>query len=673
MNKSMLFRMLCLAAILGGLGAAEHPRLFFTAADIPALRQKITQEPWKSMYQRLVADAEVVTATVIPEADALDGPTAYKSFSAFRASKCGFLYVLTGDDAWAAKALTYTKNIFNGAWNQTSAKGLGLYMHNKHVAQTYDFCYNAPSWAADRAAISAQLKLNTQCIYTNGGAQQNTDMVSNWMALRYSSAGLGYLAMDETFTAGNLSTCYAKLKTYCDSNMGTAASPGWNFEGLGYTYYPWGMGAGAFGIAYQRQFPTSDIRTANPNVPTTFWTTVAANALFTSLPNAVPAVSLIGSHPEFADEQNHTMGEGTYGLAFHYLPAELKPGYLWMYNRMRGAQGDNSWDNERAGGIYSILWHPGTTITEQNPMDIPAWRNLFKDLTGNGHNIFRNRYQDENDIVAALNLRLRLGGGNGHWGADTQVFRISGMGLPFAVGGGGGGGANNDRNQNTLYPVDPATGTLTTVSAAHSAPVTTAHTPLFNSDGSGALVAKSTTSALSVTNHTRRWLADFSAASGAAGVFVCADTSDNGTWWQYSTVDTVCSISTSGNSFTVSGPTGSLKATIVHPASATFAQGTLTRTNKYFYHGSQLTANRYINVRSADGDFLVVMTIQPTGAAHPTVTSLAGSAVTDRTLAIGGLQVAIAGDDIRTLGTVANNPPTISAAANAAPSPLVLP
>jgi hypothetical protein len=666
MSRSILAAFLTLLAV--GLAAGEHPRLLFAAADIPALRARVSQQPFQAMYQRLLADAETA---VRGESDSADSATAGKYFSAYRASKCGFLYVLTGDDAWAQKAKTYTENVFRGAWANSSASGLALYMHNKHVAQAYDFCYDAPSWATFRATVSTKLKQNSDTIYSNGGSSQNTSIVSNWQGLRYSTAGLGYLATDDAYTAANLTGCWNKVKQYCDANMGTTASPGWNYEGLGYTYYPWGLGVGPFGIAYQRAVPASDLRTANPNARTTFWTAVAANALFRSIQYTQPDTALIGSHPDFTDDNNHTIGEGMYGLAFHYLPDDLKPGMAWMYDRMRGTNGDQTWDHDRAGTIYSFLYHPGTAVTAQNPMTIPAWRALFKDTTGNGHNLFRNRYQDADDIVAALNLRLRTGGG--HWGPDGQSFRISGLGAPFAVGGGRYSSGNPYyRLQNTLYAVNPGTTSPTTVSSAVSSVVTTANTPRFAADGSGAIVSRAATTTLNVKNHTRRWLADFGAGSGASAVFVCADTSDDGRWWQYATVDGVCTVGISGQTFTVTGPGGSsLRATVVYPAGAALAQGTLGRGSEYFFNGVRHATNRWVNANSADGDFLVVMTLVPAGGTHPAVTSVAGTGVTDRTIAIGGLQVQVNGDDIRTV-TTANQPPAVTAT-GADPAAPVLP
>lgn len=663
----ILPRLLLLVACCATLAAVDHPRVLFASTDVPALRTKITQQPWKAMYDRLVADAE---AMIRDETDDADGATARKYFSCYRAVKCGFLYVLTGDDAWAQKAKTYSENvILRGAWMNSSVSGLGLYTHQAYMALAYDFCYGAPSWATWRTTVSTKLRDQSNWLKSNSGASYNSAAASNWVAIRYASQGLGYLATDDAYTASDLTAAYTKIVAWCSASMGTAASPGWNFEGLGYTYYPWGGFVGPFGIGYQRATGT-DLRAANPNVRTTLWTTTAANALFPNIGNTQPNTTLIGSHPDFTDDNNNTVGEGTYGHAFWYLPAELKPGYAWMYDRMRGANGDRSYDNHRAGTIYSILFHPGGT--PQNPMTIPEWRALFKDTTGNGHQIFRNRYQDQDDIVAALNLRLRTAGG--HWGPDGQSFRISGMGSPFAVGGGRYSSGNPyHRLQNTLYAINPGTTSPTTVSSAVSTVLTTSSTPVFNADGSGAIVSRATTTTLNVKNHTRRWLADFGTTSGASGVFVSADTSDDGKWWQYCTVDGVCTIATSGNTFTVTGPRGSLRATVVYPAGATFTIGTLGRGSDYFFNGVRHSTNRWINYQSADGDHLVVMTVVPTGGTHPTVTSVAGSGVTDRTVAIGGLQVQVAGDDIRTVTTGGANRPPVTTQATASPSPLVLP
>ncbi|MCC5807458.1 MAG: PKD domain-containing protein [Opitutales bacterium] len=615
------------------LSAQTHPRLFFEAGDIPALRERIQHEPWKSMFERLEADAEGV---VWPSLESYE--------DSWRASMCGFMYVLTGNEYWAQKARENTQLVLNDpGWGQTGTFGLRMYMWNKHVAQAYDFCHGSAAWAAGgfQATVSSALKQQSDVIFSSGGTSQNTAQSSNWRGIRYAAAGLGYLATDDAFDTARLQTCYNQVRDYLHANLGTAASPGWNFEGLGYMTFPM-VTVGPFAIAYEGIVGV-DMRNANPNLATTWWTITAPTALYRTFGHNTAPGGLVGAHPDFTDDNNHSIGEGAYGLSFYFLPDELIPGQVWMYDRMRGFSGDESWDNERAGVIYSILYHPGNE-TMANPMDIPEWRSLFRDTSGNGYNVFRNRYADEDDVVAVLNLRRRHTGG--HWGPDGMSFRINGFGGPLAAGGGRYGPGNNyHRLQNTLYLDNPGTTSPLTYTTT-STVLSTANTPLFEPDGSGAIVASMAATNVGVLNHTRRWLADFDPASGAGAVFVVSDTSDDGRYWQYSCINGINTVSVDGNTFTVHGPNGSLRATVVYPESVSFNQGTLNRGSNFFFEGADYGTNRWINFASDDGDHLVVMTVAESGQAHPDVTTITGTGPTDRLLRIGDVLVQVNGNDI---------------------------
>ena len=559
---------------------------------------------------------------------------------------CAFLYVLNGEETWAVKAKGYTQTVIDDSeWGKTSSFGLRMYMYNKHIAQAYDFCYSSDAWDATfTAEVSAALKQQSDVIYTHGGGSQNTNTSSNWQGLRGASAMLGYFATDDSFTASRLDGAISKTQNYLNANLGTDLSPGWNYEGLGYMTFPM-VTVGPAALAYERLVSGGDRLMGNASMANTWWTATAATALYPTSSTATAPAGVIGSHFDFTDDNNHSMGEGTYGLSFAFMPNDLIPGQVWMYDRMRGSNGDQTWDNERAGIIYSILYHPGNGNIE-DPLSIPAWRNLFQDHTGNGWNMFRNRYQDENDIILGVNLRRRTPGG--HAGPDGLSFRLNGMGGPLAVGGGRYSSGNPYyRLQNTLYVNNPGTTSPSSVNNGRQGEVvTTTNTPLLNDDGSGAVVGHMDTTNLNVKQHTRRLLSDFSAESGAEAAFVISDTSTDGHFWQYAAVDGINTITTSGNSFTVTGPNGSLRATVLYPANVSFNQGTLGRGSDFFFEGDRYDTNRWINFESADGNHLVVMTVVATGETHPTVSSLTGNSANQRTIAIGGLTVNIDGDDI---------------------------
>ncbi|HYE07799.1 MAG TPA: hypothetical protein VEL07_19945, partial [Planctomycetota bacterium] len=150
-------------------GEAAHPRLLFGSSAIPGLRQKITIEPVAAMYRRLVADTTAPSAS--PEIDPGirdDGPWAEGS----AAARCGFLYVLTGDDEWAKRAKVFVERRINDVTEGTSGtgwaknvKGLRLYHFGKSVALAYDFCWSAPSWSQFRITVSTKLKEQADFIF----------------------------------------------------------------------------------------------------------------------------------------------------------------------------------------------------------------------------------------------------------------------------------------------------------------------------------------------------------------------------------------------------------------------------------------------------------------------------------------------------------------------------
>lgn len=646
--------LLLLGALLTTLPAADHPRLLFGAGELPLLRGRRAQEPYASMLNRMIAIAQ------------RSGTQWQQSESAMN---CAFLYAITGEDAWALRAKGYVEQRLNDTvqpW-AVSTKGLNLYFHGKAVAIAYDLCHDAPSWSSFRSTVSKKLLAQAEFIYGNGGTEQNTNPASNWQANRYASAGLCYLATDESFAEANLTACFAKVNAYLASNMGTGSgNRGWNAEGRGYTTYPWGH-IGPYAIAAKR-LRNQDIRAATPDaVDFALWTVYAGSARIVGATGGQYAI-----HPDFGDDDPNggSIGEGCYGLAFRFCPPALHPGLVHWYDRLKGSNGDGTWDSFRGGTIYSYLFHPGTTVSPADPLGIPAWRGAFADTVGNGMFVFRNRYQTADDLISEVYVKLR--GDRGHNGPDALGFRIVGHDTIWATGGGRYGtrdAMNVDpywRSQNSLYAVDPSTGAF----SVNGNSGTIVGTPAQHAQGGGTMVASIATSNVGVSNHTRRFLADHT-ASGADGAWVISDTSDNGRFWQLCTLE-VNTIVTAGNTFTISAPNGAtLRGTVLHPAAPKFTVGIRARGSAAGWHGKTYANNRFVSFESQDGDHLVVLTAVPAGRAHPAVATTAGSgAATGRILSIGSLQVQISGDAITTGG--ANRPPTVGAAV-AHPPTLVLP
>jgi hypothetical protein len=257
---------------------------------------------------------------------------------------------------------------------------------------------------------------------------------------------------------------------------------------------------------------------------------------------------------------------------------------------------------------------------------------------------YRNRYQNRDDMVAQLYLKLR--GNAGHNGPDALSFRIFGLDTPWAVGGGRYGPQLFGRDayvlsQNTPYPYDPSL----TNKATSGKSGTLIGTPVGKLDGGGHVVANIITNNLGVFNHTRRFIADYSAASGADAVYVISDSSADGIFWQLCTLET-WAITTNGNTFTIAGNNGAtLRGTVLYPTNnVSFTTGRRIRGSGFDIYDE----NNFVLCPSADGDYLVVLTVAGAGKSHPAVSatgSFAGAAPTG-TVMVGELGVNITGDAI---------------------------
>ena len=620
------------ACVLASLTAAfaqgaapQHPRMLFGAEEVPNLQKKITQEPWLSMYNKLIADVvKSETAEVgIPYSDSMI------------AEQCAFLYVLSGDDKWAkkARALVEKRINDNAFWANPKAKGLSLFWHGSRISLAYDWCYGAPSWdAAFSTKISQELKKHGDVILKSGGSGQNNSRASNWQGARFAAAGLCLLATDETVLPADLDQCHTSTVRYLTENLNNSKdSRGWNIEGLGYTFYPMGNFIGPYGIAIARKDPAKDLRKMSI-VGWTYWTTLAVD---------IKAMGTI-IRPDFGDDNAGTDSEGAASQAFYYCPDALKPGLVYEYDRLWGAKGNKNYDSPRGGTIYSILYHPGAALAEKDPMSIPEWRAGFIDKGGNGFFTYRNSYQcNDNDVVAQIYTKLR--GDKGHAGPDALSFRIQGLDTAWAVGGGRYGPKINTQDayiysMDTLYPVKPEE-KLTTNSNTGKI----VGTPISKEDGSGNVVLSIAANNVGVKNQKRWFISDFSAATSTNGTFVIADTSDDGKFWQLCTLEEN-TITSAGNTFTITAKNGNtMKGTVLYPAAGvTFTTGTRIRGTDFI-----TGKNGYVHFQSPDGKYLVVLTLEKKGQEHPAITSTGNwGAEPKTTVTVGKFNVDINGDVI---------------------------
>jgi len=571
-----------------GATAAEpsHPRLFFGPRDIGAIRRRARLEPYRSVIAELrrrvgrMHEGDGDRDVARPMADPSD--RIYDD----RPRDLATLYVVTGDRTYAAQAEQICLGMVEtDVWNSRSSKGLTRAMGAVTVAIAYDLCHEA--WAVEtRERVSEALYRISRTLGQSMGRGANTSLANNWAAVRYAGMGLAGLAGDHDQGVDQARWAYPWLVRHLQANLG---DNGWNPEGIGYTIYPWTF-TGPFGVAAKRAGIGDLTEDVGHPARMTLWTTVVGTV------NVPTTNGRRGLRADLSDDHPQWTGHGTLPTAFRFLPESHRGPMRWMYDYLVGERGGGDWDATRGGALYSILFLP-EDVEPINPGDAVGLN--YADRSA-GVAIFRNRYQDEDDIVAVVNARQRHPRGC-HGGADTNTFRIQGLGGFFVTGAGRTDGTAGQTNLFAGHPPQRGRGLGELVEVRFD-PATGSGDALLNG------------SCLGVNNHTRRFAVDYRGDCGAPAMFVDAETSDNGKRWRLNT-PWINDVSFDGRRFTLTGPNGAtLAGTVIQPAEPNFRTGVVERGGgmdhaAFQYHGNKYADNRFLEF-DCDGDVLVVMTMQ---------------------------------------------------------------
>ncbi len=339
------------------------------------------------------------------------------------------------------------------------------------------------------------------------------------------------------------------------------------------------------------------------------------------------------------------LGVDNYARGFALVPDEFKRAVLWAWDRTQALADAGMLKSpyqpvdflDPMSAAFLFVNHPAD-MAEQNPSE--ALPRVAVDSQLGGY-VFRNRWRDGDDICATVFLNHNAAGGS--WaGYDSGDFRISGLGVDWAVRGRGNGVGGDQDNTvggdfNKPFPGMPL--------ASWDAPVTRFEA---REDGSGVLSfnmdrvylgmkpdprgAKPVAMAPGMcrgkpiaydwgVRGTRSFAVDYSGVSGAPALYVVADTvtgAPKSAVWQMVT-DRSVPVIVAGNTFTLTATNGAtLHATVLAPAGAVIATREVSHGHEAYYrvhHGAATFDRTVIDV--AGGElFLVAMTLQK-GAAPP--------------------------------------------------------
>lgn len=576
----------------GKFTIGEHPRGLISPKEVPEIRQRIKLEPYKSWYENFRGKTRE-KAREFNSASMFEA----KEAAELAANQC-FMYTFTGKQKWSRSSYKNLTKVFKDEeiFNNPISRGLNRAAMLRDMAMAYDHCYS--SWSQQqRYNVNCQIYKITYATSANMGLEVNYSLVSNWMGVRWGAVMFASLVWDNpTVEEQSIMeplrwNSYKRISDHIELNI---LKNGWNTENMWYHNYNWSF-IGPAPISFQNKFKenfTSALKKFAPDATNTMW------GLMTSAVAIETHEGNVGVKADLSDD-NQNMEEGLLGMSFRLYPEEQLPAIKWMHDYL-----DES-------TIYSLPYYPNDVETK-NPVKLDWLTYVDKQP---GVVVFRNRFQDENDIVATYNASAERS--DGHWGPDVNTVRLVGLGSFFVDGA---GRTQLVAGQTNLFP-----GSISEDQEGIKSEGTFLGYQT-KPDGSG--YACGLGSNTGVKNQQTCLLVDYSMDQSKKGIFVLDYKSDNGEIWRLNTPD-YNSIDIHTDGFTITNPDrATLRVQVLgidRPLDITtgrvrYGGETVWQNTGINYRGKHYKNNKWVDVEN-NGNFTIVMTLYPKGGSHHQVSS----------------------------------------------------
>lgn len=339
------------------------------------------------------------------------------------------------------------------------------------------------------------------------------------------------------------------------------------------------------------------------------------------------AKTIYGSQPymDTFGGGDETAGLDLFAEGFSTVAEGYKPAVLWAWNRLLTQSESGSKINAMTAG-FTLVNYP-LDMEEKNPEGILP--NAIADRQKGGY-VFRDRWQNRNDIVAQVFLKsqpLRAS----WWYVGDGAFRIYGLGHPWVIKGATNKYQASDRQfENVVQIPDSINGWLGAKTIDFQSKDNGSGTISINLDDTYLAQRQEQNRRLPLANYYGRALlenaldlgirgmryfaTDYSGASGSPGLFVVVDKLTGGgeKVWQM-VVDQEHQISIFGNSFTITASDGtSLKGTFIAPTNVVVSPLDPRKFEYRNLRGEAVSETVKLNgIQAKGGDnFFVVMTLQ---------------------------------------------------------------
>ncbi len=432
----------------------EHPRLFFRKSDLPALRERAKTPEGKAIIARL----KVLLGGGEKMPPVSDQTRAYEkkeenpdgTYTVSHAAGFGFLYQLTGEKKYADLGRKCFEIAWEGARDADPearyswvAPG-GMLRGGPSIAWYafgYDLCYDG--WDENfRKEVAQRIQDYAQQENGKGAEGSGSAITLERLSLKpkhppgsnHYGAQVGGAAMALLAIRGDEGTDSAKIEKWLagvEKNLAVQMEKGWGDKGW------FAEGDGPSGVAadtalipaFQAMLVAGgkDFISPRPAVP---WMTLKWPMLTLPVSDFKKGKDIFPLHSNTYDhniyERRGFSGSGHFAQGFGTISEKEKPALLWLYNRVFK-------DADEAAGtpFDSVSRYPHRAILsfvnwpfdveEENPATVFAKAEEDKSV---GHYMFRNRWQDGDDII----IDALLKGSRGHYSVKPGTIIVWGLG-----------------------------------------------------------------------------------------------------------------------------------------------------------------------------------------------------------------------------------------------------
>lgn len=426
----------------------EHPRLLFRRTDLPRLRERAKTKEGKALIARLKKQLGHSSSDIGLDLDDLDAPeeTVRGPYTVSHVAGAAFLHLVTGDREWADRSRLFMEEALKGRGDVDRRYSFmgpnGALRAGPSLGWTavgYDLgCEGWDARFRKKVALAIQ-------DYNRGPNKSLPELVrgsrhmpgSNHWGMQVGGGALAALAV-----MGDPGTDNARIAPLLETSkksMIRNLTHGFGDHGS----FAEGDGTGVMsshivflgGLQAWRVAGGLDFCSPRPNAR---WTCLKFVMLTIPFPGR-PDFPRRGGYPHNVWSREGMSGSGTFSHGFGIVNEREKPALLWLYNRTWKPLDERAKTPFGTSSIYPhrticsfVNWPFG--MEEQNPAEILPHAVMDE---WSGRTMFRNRWQDQDDILVDAQLKttrgwMSSGAGTIHvWGLRRKaVFPMKMAGEP---------------------------------------------------------------------------------------------------------------------------------------------------------------------------------------------------------------------------------------------------